>query len=633
VPAALWSRLEILGKRQEQWAKLMKWATAASLLLAMGTTFGLLLIAVVVMSLQPHGVVQPIGEQLAAEPPQAEEIGNEPLDDSGLGAEPQTPSLAEEPLPPPPGEFDLSPVAEPESAVARTERLLAGLGKDLLTDLALMRFPVTASYTRFDDLSDIKRVPGMKPLGIEYPTVPGFNIRLAADTGFRPFVAPAAHWDLRTVSVPLDGTDSYDLLRRYLEDGELPRASELHTEHFLAALDYQFPRPTQQAMGLSMAACPSPWHPTMNMLQVGVQAKENPAAQHRPVRLTLLVDISASMQWGGRLEAITQGIHALLDRLGPEDRVSLVTYHEEASLLVEDAGVDQRGLVRKAVEGLKPRGSTNLGAGLRLAYAVAERAEAGDKRPSRIVLLTDGLTQLDAASLGRAKAQMERARTAGVRLNVIDLEPERDDGGVDPLLTDLAAAGGGTVRRAAHHQHVAWALEEFVTGKSQMVAQYAKLQIEFNSRSVFAYRLLGHEPRTLLALKPATLQSPFYSGQAATALFEVQLLPNGEPEIAVAELIWREPGGEMQRLEQRFRREHVSARTLQSPPSLQAAIIASSAAEVLRGSPFLPSRPLPESLNVLARLAHEVDPGLFYRPSYVQLVTILEKAVRAKQVR
>ena len=68
---------------------------------------------------------------------------------------------------------------------------------------------------------------------------------------------------------------SYELARRYLERNELPPADRVRTEEFLAAVDYNFPKPKQQSLGLTVAGGPSPISGEgFCLLQVGVQARQ-----------------------------------------------------------------------------------------------------------------------------------------------------------------------------------------------------------------------------------------------------------------------------------------------------------------------------------------------------------------------
>jgi len=52
--------------------------------------------------------------------------------------------------------------------------------------------------------------------------------------------------------------------------------------------------------------------------------------------------------------------------------------------------------------------------------------------------------------------------------------------------------------------------------------------VTFNPAAVSRYRLIGHELNTDGGLSGASLQEDLRSGQAATALYEVELKPDGQ---------------------------------------------------------------------------------------------------------
>ena len=131
--------------------------------------------------------------------------------------------------------------------------------------------------------------------------------------GFHPFVSPAASPRLQTCPVPLAvEPSSYELARRYLERNEWPPADRVRTEEFLAAVDYNFPKPKHQGLGLIVAGGPSPISGEgFCLLQVGVQARQTEHAKHAPLHLVLLIDTSTSMRWGSRMEIVRRALRRL----------------------------------------------------------------------------------------------------------------------------------------------------------------------------------------------------------------------------------------------------------------------------------------------------------------------------------
>ncbi|MBN2800331.1 MAG: VWA domain-containing protein [Deltaproteobacteria bacterium] len=110
----------------------------------------------------------------------------------------------------------------------------------------------------------------------------------------------------------------------------------------------------------------------------------------RPLDLTVVVDRSGSMSAEGRMEYLKRGLHQMEGQLRKGDRVDIVLFDHQVCTGLEDfvVGRDDEALLTRAIDGLAPRGSTNLDAGLREGYRLADaRHEQG--REQRVMLITD----------------------------------------------------------------------------------------------------------------------------------------------------------------------------------------------------------------------------------------------------
>ena len=231
---------------------------------------------------------------------------------------------------------------------------------------------------------------------MDWPLWPGAHYAFLIKYHVHPFVSPASDPRLQSTVVPL-GVDgqSYELTKRYLENKILPPPELVRTEEFLAAMDYGFPQPTQQALELSLAGGPSPFGGEgLCLLQVGVQAGHIAPQQRPPVHLVLAVDTSANMRWHGRIDMVRRALKEFSGAVDAGDRLSLVAFGEDARVVVQDVGPGEADQFVAAVGSLSAKGSSNLPEGLGRAYDVARQQSAAGRPAVRVVLLTDSMVDL-----------------------------------------------------------------------------------------------------------------------------------------------------------------------------------------------------------------------------------------------
>ena len=111
--------------------------------------------------------------------------------------------------------------------------------------------------------------------------------------------------------------------------------------------------------------------------------------------------------------------------------------------------------------------------------------------------------------------------------------------------------------------------------------------------------------------------------QTATGMFELWLKPAAEGELARVELAWRDLAGQPRRIERVIARKQVASTFATSPPWLQQGIVAASAAELLRGSYYVPRS---RRLGQLQELVGEVNESAAKAPEFQALVRLIETA-------
>lgn len=86
-----------------------------------------------------------------------------------------------------------------------------------------------------------------------------------------------------------------------------------------------------------------------------------------PSNLVFLIDVSGSMDDPNKLPLVQQSLKLLVNKLRPEDRVSLVVYAGNAGLVLPATPGSQKSTILAAIDRLEAGGSTAGGQGIELA--------------------------------------------------------------------------------------------------------------------------------------------------------------------------------------------------------------------------------------------------------------------------
>lgn len=122
----------------------------------------------------------------------------------------------------------------------------------------------------------------------------------------------------------------------------------------------------------------------------------NDSGRRTPVNVALVLDKSGSMQ-GDKLRKAKDAALASIDRLGPNDIVSVLAYDDTVEVLVPATKISDRRALKAAIERLSAGGSTALFAGV--AKGAAEVRKFLDRqRVNRIILLSDGQANVGPSS-------------------------------------------------------------------------------------------------------------------------------------------------------------------------------------------------------------------------------------------
>jgi Ca-activated chloride channel family protein len=324
-----------------------------------------------------------------------------------------------------------------------------------------------------------------------------------------------------TFSIDTD-TASYAAVRRALREGRLPERDSVRVEEMINYFPYDWPAPesAQTPFRATVTVTPTPWNRNTRLMHVAIKGYELAAAQKPRSNLVFLVDTSGSMQDSDKLPLLKSSLRLLVDRLGPDDSVGLVTYAGDAGVALEPTKASEKEKILAAIDRLGAGGSTAGAAGIEEAYRLAKSAFINGG-VNRVMLATDGDFNVGPSDDESLKRLIEEKRKSGVFLSVLGFGQGNYN---DQLMQTIAQNGNGT---AASIDTLAEAEKTLVQESAAMlfpIAKDVKIQVEFNPAAVSEYRLIGYETRALSREdfnNDRIDAGEIGSGHSVTAIYEV----------------------------------------------------------------------------------------------------------------
>ncbi|MBI3242974.1 MAG: von Willebrand factor type A domain-containing protein [Chloroflexi bacterium] len=404
--------------------------------------------------------------------------------------------------------------------------------------------------------------------------------------GVNPFIDTYAD-HLSTFALDVD-TASYTVARSYVNNGNIPPADAIRVEEFVNYFQQDYAAPPDVAFALYADGAPSPFQKDgTQIIRVGVQGYEVSEAERKPASLTFVIDISGSMAQGGRLELVKQSLQMLVDRLRPSDTVAIVVYGSDARVMLNPTSGEDRATILSAIYGLQPEGATNVEAGLRLGYDIANLAYRPDGI-NRVILCSDGVANVGATGPDQILQSVRGYADAGITLTTVGFGMGNFN---DVLMEQLADNGDGNYAYVDDLDEANKLFVEDMTSTLQVIALNAKVQVDFNNEVVARYRLIGYENRAVADQdfrNNAVDAGEIGAGHTVTALYAVQFHNLGaEGRIATVSLRWEDPTThEVKEINGNFNSWDMAKSFDEASLRYQLDVVVSQYAELLRRSPY-----------------------------------------------
>ncbi|MGB0915285.1 MAG: VWA domain-containing protein [Crocinitomicaceae bacterium] len=147
--------------------------------------------------------------------------------------------------------------------------------------------------------------------------------------------------------------------------------------------------------------------------------KENFDEEHfKPVNVVFVLDVSASMKQVDKMELMKYSLFQLTEMLRPQDKIGIVTYANDARVLLNPTRGDLKDDIKKEVSALKAFGYTSGGSGIKLGFKEAKKSMIADGT-NHIIVITDGAFNRNSDDY---KKYIKKYKKKGINMSVVGIK-------------------------------------------------------------------------------------------------------------------------------------------------------------------------------------------------------------------
>ena len=400
---------------------------------------------------------------------------------------------------------------------------------------------------------------------------------------------------------------SFKLARAALGSGSWPDPEKVRVEEFVNAFDYGDPMPSQSdKVACRIEQSAHPFLQQRNLMRVSMRTAAAGRSSSTPLRLTLLVDNSGSMERFDRQQTLRRVFITLAQQLQPLDQVTLISFARRPRLLADKVNGKVAMQLVQTIDNLPSEGGTNLESALTLAFEKALEQKM-EEAQNRVILLTDGAVNLGNANPESLSQIITSMRGAGIAFDAAGINAE---GLNDEVLKALTRQGDGRYYLLDSIETVDEDFARQVAGALRPAAKNVKVQVQFNPKRVNRYKLLGFEKHRLKKedfRNDKVDAAEMAAEEAGVAVYQFEAKPDGEGDIGMVSVRFHDVStGQMIENTWPILYEANAARIDQAAATLQLATSAALLAAKLRGDPLAERIDLRDLSNLVAELPERI---------------------------
>jgi len=251
-----------------------------------------------------------------------------------------------------------------------------------------------------------------------------------------------------------------------------------------------------------------------SMVSCALKLTAPDTAERTPTHFILLLDISESMADQRKLENCKRCAELMLNFMSGEDRISLITFGEDATLHLKRVPADEshKTAIQSTIKGLQVHGCTNLSAGLGYVREVCE-GSAGAEQKAGLLILTDGHANRGVSGATELRAILTSLRESFSHLSVHCVAYGADHN--ENLMRGIAEDSNGSYNVVNTIEDTAVAFGETLGGL--LSCAFQNVVVEIPSGSV----VKGPQKTTVVGDRLQVRIGDVYSGTKPLVLFDM----------------------------------------------------------------------------------------------------------------
>lgn len=254
-------------------------------------------------------------------------------------------------------------------------------------------------------------------------------------------------------------------------------------------------------------------------LEVKSSDVSNKAIRRTPLNVSVVIDKSGSMAEKNKLEFVKKAVDHIIDELENDDYVSIVTYDDNVSVVLESGRIEDKSSIKRIVSNIQSGGFTNLSGGMLKGF---KQVESTYRRGyvNRVLLLSDGIANRGVSDRAAINDLVrEQSRKYGITISTFGVGNDFNEN----LMADIADYGKGNYYYIKESEEIPRIFASELKGVRYLTGQDSKIRVKFPSDFLTVSKVYGY-PYEIFGDEIIIDLKDVFAGQNKTVLIKFDIL-------------------------------------------------------------------------------------------------------------